>query len=421
MTEPRAAGTRRWLVPRIVFPVLAVVVVIVVLFTPTRQHENDDGRLSTYRAGANGARGLAELLALRGWTVERRLTSLDPPLDTTTVWAVLAPMQPPTVVETHALLEAVRRGASLLWVVQPETPLADSLRVRRTEGGGPIVLGPDSADCEGRGDVGLLRWPGETAMMYAVIPLVPLPNETTFAEVRDVRRGLANDSSARRHRETGIEPTVIGFTLGRGRVVAVADPDFLRNDVLRVCRWGAGVRTARALDWLATPLPHRRLTALEYHQGFGRQPSLGRAVRRAMFETREGRTALQALAALLIVLAAAAPRALPPRARERHERRSPLEHAGALARAYEQVGATRLATRRLVRGLRRRYDHASGGRVIEDEAWLRAVAGRHPPVADDVTLLLDCLTRDGAPASLRDSGRAIARIDSTLRPPSLHS
>lgn len=421
MSGERVTGSRRWLDPRIVFPLLAAVVVVLVLLTPTRRAEDGDSRLSTYRTGPNGARGLAELLALRGWTVEQRLTSLDAALDTATIWAVLSPPEPPTAVETHALLEAVRRGASLLWVVQPQTPLADSLRVRRTEGGGPIVRSAaDTTDCDGRGGAGLLRWPGETVMLYAAILLVPVPNETTFAEVHGVERS-PRDRSARGGDHPGPSPTTIGFTLGRGRVVAVADPDFLRNDVIRVCKWSAGIRALRALDWLAAPLPARRLTALEYHQGFGRHPSLMRAMRRAMFQTREGRAATQALAALVVVLAAAAPRALPPHARERYERRSPLEHAGALARAYEQVGATRLATRRLVRGLRRRYDHAPAGRAIEDEAWLRAVAGRYPSIADDVALLIDRMTRDGEAASLREAGHAVSRIDAALRPPLLIS
>jgi hypothetical protein len=56
----------------------------------------------------------------------------------------------------------------------------------------------------------------------------------------------------------------------------------------------------------------------------------------------------------LLLLFAAAPRPLAPRDPLRMARRSPLEHADALGRAYLSVKATRTATARLLAGVRRR-------------------------------------------------------------------
>jgi hypothetical protein len=86
---------------------------------------------------------------------------------------------------------------------------------------------------------------------------------------------------------------------------------------------------------------------------------------------------------------------------------------GALARAYEQVGATRLAVRRLVHGLRRR--HATGtARALDDEAYLRSLVVRHPQLADDVNRTAAALHRNVPPADFLGVGQAIAHIDRTL-------
>jgi uncharacterized membrane protein len=63
---------------------------------------------------------------------------------------------------------------------------------------------------------------------------------------------------------------------GRGRIVVIADPDLLRNDVLRHCDWGVDVLTVRMLEWLrASDGPPRTTLAFdEYHQGYGSRPSV---------------------------------------------------------------------------------------------------------------------------------------------------
>ncbi|HET7456802.1 MAG TPA: hypothetical protein VFJ74_04040 [Gemmatimonadaceae bacterium] len=221
------------------------------------------------------------------------------------------------------------------------------------------------------------------------------------------------------------EPAAIGFPLGRGRVVVVADPDWLRNDVLRVCRWNAGVTAVRMLEYLRAgrPAAGARLVFDEFHQGYGRHPSTLGAIGRALTSNGPGRALLQALAAALLLLATAGARALPPRSRARLERRSPLEHVGALSRAYAQVGATRLATRRLVRGVRRRHGAtgAVAARLVRagqtsegDDEFLAAVADRYPAVAADVQLVREALRAPRAAAQFLDVGRALERIEDAV-------
>jgi hypothetical protein len=118
----------------------------------------------------------------------------------------------------------------------------------------------------------------------------------------------------------------------------------------------------------------------------GRHASVIGAMKRALANTPVGHVALQVMLAGLVLLIALGARPIPPRPRMRVERRSPFEHVGALARAYSQIGATRLAARRLVRGLRRR--HGAGNRVEDDAAFLRRLTIRHPALRPNVERLI---------------------------------
>jgi hypothetical protein len=178
-------------------------------------------------------------------------------------------------------------------------------------------------------------------------------------------------------------PSVLGLPLGRGRVVAVADPWIVRNQLLD--EEELVVLPERMLEWTA-PSPSARIVFDEYHHGMGRHASVIGAMKRALSDTPVGRAALQAMLAGLVLLLALGARPIPPRPRMRVERRSPFEHVGALARAYSQIGATRLAARRLVRGIRRR--HGAGSRAEDDAAFLRRVAARHPALRPNVERLI---------------------------------
>jgi hypothetical protein len=212
----------------------------------------------------------------------------------------------------------------------------------------------------------------------------------------------------------------VGFPLGRGRVVVLSDPDLLRNDVIRVCNWGADVAVVRMLEYLRTgPVPRRLMIFDEYHQGFGAHPGTMRAIALYLSRTPSGHALGQVLLAGLVLLLALGPRALPPRDTERVERRSPLEHVSALASAYEQVGATRTAANRLLRGVRRRLERATqnyGTHRAEqtDDAFLAAALRGDPSLEEDVALIRRSLSATLSQHDFEALGGALRRLETSL-------
>lgn len=405
--------------PRVVLGVALALLALAMLLTP--QAAEQRGALSSYSAAPGGARGLHDAAARLGWTAERRTTPLSGALDTTAVYAMLDGAEAPTAGEVHALLDAVRAGAGLIFVVRPGDPLTDSLGFVRSGEGTPIVR-RDSVFCaDSLNRRGLITWFDDDAYSWWLDTLPAAPART-FVTALETRRlptprvdpGPDEDDDVVSTLDTIPRPASAGMPLGRGRVVAVADADLLRNDVLRVCEWGAGVAALEALDWLAEGRA-RRLVFSEFHHGYGVHGDPVKASVRALFVTAPGRAALAVCAAGLVLLAAVGRRAIAPVAAPRVERRSPLEHVGALARAYEQVGATRTVARRLVRGLRRRH---AVGRRTDDLAFLDGVALRRPALADEARRLQRALAEDARPDpdDLRAIGDAAARIDDHLTP-----
>jgi hypothetical protein len=154
----------------------------------------------------------------------------------------------------------------------------------------------------------------------------------------------------------------------------------------------------------------------EYHQGYGDQPGTIKGIVRYLGRTSSGHLVLQVAGAGLVLLLALGPRLLPPRATERIERRSPLEHVDALARAYRAVGATRTATSRLVHGVRRRVEHALGARTgaTSDDAFLDWVEQRVPVRGADVELVRSALARPVSRRELEAVGQALRRLELSL-------
>jgi hypothetical protein len=139
------------------------------------------------------------------------------------------------------------------------------------------------------------------------------------------------------------------------------------------------------------------------------------AITRFLARTSSGRFLAQALLAGLLLLFAFAPRPIVPKDAERIVRRSPLEHADALAHAYRDVGATKTATARLVSGVRRRIGRVVGVDARADDAtFLDRVVARSPWLANDVTTVKRAL-RDGLPSrDFPTVGTAIASIERDL-------
>ena len=139
---------------------------------------------------------------------------------------------------------------------------------------------------------------------------------------------------------------------------------------------------------------------------------------RYLSATASGHFLAQGLLAGVLVLLALGPRPLPPADPVREPRRSPLEHADALAHAYADVDATRTATERLVSGLRRR-----AGRMVSvpssatDVAFLTAVAERDKSIGPSVQIVVRALREALPVAELNPVGDAIRRIEQHLMTP----
>lgn len=421
---------------------LDVLLVAVLVVHAVIEAEDTAVVLSSYSSEEGGARGLYETASRLGWPVARRTRPLRGALDTGVVWIALAPALPPTSGEVHALLEAVRGGAGLLVALTPgDSPLSDSLGITAHRSPTPLTIagedrGFDEEDEEMDADPGDEEPPesaaspsdGSRATLDTVLAVAaaaaaregsayiryaPIYTGEVYADLRtttpwpdDTVVFLASE-----HYPGAIpisRPVAIGIELGLGRIVAVAEPRIFMNDVLRE---DAGVLPVRMLEWLS-PRGPRALVFDEFHHGYGPHASLGRAVRRFLGETTVGRTTVQLLLAAALLVLALGARPFAPAAPERVERRSPLEHVGALARAYQEVGASRLAARRLARGIRRR--RAALGRAGSDADYLRDIAERHPALADDVKLVIDAMDRPIPPERFARLAPAFARIERTI-------
>jgi hypothetical protein len=389
----------RLLTPRRVFGSIALLLVIALLLIPTTDAEQT-ADLSSFGAMPNGARGIHDVLQRLGYRVERRLRPMRTELDTAALYVMLLPPLDPTAGEVHRLLQAVRGGARLLVVPTPGSRMTDSLRItpapalpRRRTANPSSPFPTDTADHISTGWLRfVLRRAGR--MPDSARVLRPPPGTRTFLWLET---------------EKDLEPMALGMSYGRGRLVIAADPDLFRNSVIR---GGDGaVRAMRIFEWLLAGRPQRPIIFDEYHHGYGTHVDLARVTQRALRETRPGRTVLQLAVAAFVLLLAVAVRPIKPAPRLRIERRSPLEHVGALARAYAAAGATARVTRLLVHGLRRRHGGVS---ARDDTAYLQSIRQRHPDVDADVDIVNAALEESAAHGIDTRISAAIQHIEQAI-------
>jgi hypothetical protein len=415
------------LTPWFVLGLLVVVIVFGVLITPIQPVGYSYPRLTTHAAADGGALGLYLTAERLGWDVERLERPMRRGADSNAVYAVLAPPEPLTSSDVSTLLGAVSRGGGLLAVLDRNSSLGDSLGVnvaRRAVDDGRVALAgplararPDLAaratpdeDDEDLVDDEMDRAMPETYRVlhfdrpqHGITRLLTLPGtlDSSAIETRD-----PGDT-------TSTATVAASFAWGRGHVVVVSDPGILRNADLEETY--AGIIAIRLLEH-ATPVGIDRLIFDEYHFGYGQRSTFAGLIVGALFGTPAGRLTLQIAVAALILLLAFAPRAIKPVPRPTIERRSPLEHVGALARAYEQVDATQTAMRRLVRGVRRR--HTPLGSSLPDDAYLEGIAQRHPDIGGDVQVVLRALRERVSEQDLSDAVRALERVEHVVYPSS---
>jgi hypothetical protein len=203
--------------------------------------------------------------------------------------------------------------------------------------------------------------------------------------------------------------------MGAGRVAIVGGSDVFSNSAMRACRWGAAIAAVKLTEYLRPPSGETpTLVFDEFHHGFGVH---GGSIRAAGLYLAHARSVLaQALAAGLLLLLAMAPRPLVPRDDTRVTRRSPLEHAAALGRAYEDVRATRTATTALVSGLRRRTRGiVAVPAAASDDEFLSAVAQRIPALGQRIEIVNRARAAQVGPRDFPAVGAALADIEHQLQ------
>ncbi len=464
----------RLLTPKVVFGTLVAMIIIASFFAPQGEPDDAGGTLSSLSYEPGGLRGWYEGASRLGWKVRRREERFRGALAENAVYVVLAPEVEPTASEVGVMLDAVRRGAGLVVSAEQGSPIADSLHLYSDDFqyvGHPVVAGrmprarvPDADDHAGgtaldsSTNVGANRQADSTAHPDTVADDdddadeedttgVVTGVDTISAKVGDAdsaartvtrRAPVAPDIAAYSHHVhaaltsvrpypddtsafvavmtmhrllPAIRPAVLGMPLGAGRIVVLADAGIVRNSMLSQNE--LVILPERLLEWVAPSLA-APVVFDEYHHGLGNHGNAMRAIRGALFATPVGRAGVQILVALFILLLALGARAIAPRARMRLERRSPLEHVGALSRAYMQKGATRLAARRLVHGIRRRHGSAARGSGGDDDAFLRRVAERHPALGPSVERLIAATQHPVSPRELTELADDIDTIERTL-------
>ena len=417
MTGPRPAEPVWWTRPSLVLPAVFGVALLVAVLTPQPTTGRlGDQRLSSHLAGSLGARLFADMAGRMGWRVEQRDT-VPVPIGRSgrTVHAVLAPRNPLTADEAHAYLSAVRGGDALLLVLEGRTRLSDSLHVAPMQGGYLRAYGVAETECTTRDRTPPL-WPDDRVHLYGVRWLRGMPAERVdfgvlLPDNPGRRRGVIDSGDPLRR-----SAAAVGFPYGNGRIIVVADPDMLRNDVLRNCAWGTDLLAVQMLEWLRAggAEPRTVLAFDEYHQGFGGRSGMLGVAGEFLVGHPMGRFVVALTLAGVVLLLSAAPRPVRPRDVERIERRDPLEHVDALAHAYEAVRASQTLTARLLRGLRWRLERGAMSRASADDIFLDRALVRAPELASEVALVRRALHTSVHEREIPDVGAAIRRIEDTL-------
>ena len=398
MTTGLVIGQRH-IGPVALLAALTGVALIVAVITPESTEPAAGGR-SSYSATPAGTRMVYELAQRMGWQTARREAPLDSGT-TPSVQMVLAPQQALGAVEVHRLLENARRGGGLIFDVEGANEIADSIGV--TLGTSVMAMsGIGDSDCAG----------GPSLRRRAALAFPPLLHELRW---RRPPPGVVTAISAAAGKRARFAAGA-AFPFGAGRVVAMSASGALSNEAVRTCGWGADIASARALEFVRPAGVNHPLIAFdEYHHGRGTHGGTLRAVSLYLAHAGSGHFFAQALIAALLLLLAKMPRPITPRDPERTPRRSPLDHANALAYAYADVAATRTATSRLVSGLRRRAGRTVAVRASDDDsAFFDAVAHRTPALATSVGVVQRALAHTLLPREFASVGGAIREIEHQL-------
>ena len=399
----------RWLKPRFILSALLIALVITVILSPVVEVSSGP-YLSTRSRAIDGALGVREVLERLGWRTSERIVPFAGHLDSTSTYVILNTRIDPTSIEVHALLEAVRRGARAIVVPDRGSALADSIGVQVSTKALATLYAVSDTLFGSYDRVDTLREAFgifDARSFHSYLEGAPASDsDSAGAWPQQAQTLLSIRTPVRRQ----VHPEIAIVPIGRGAIAALADPAFLRNDVFR--KTAGAVLAVRVLESLdsAGKAP---IVFDEYHQGYGATTSLAELIGDAMLHTTWGRAGLQIGLAALLYLLMIGVRPIAPLSRARLERRSPLEHVGALSRAYEAIGATGLAVQRLVRGVRRRHPLGTVT-SLSDQGYLGLLRVRLPALAGDIDTLERALVQKPSAEQLVSAGAAIDHIERNL-------
>jgi hypothetical protein len=399
MTAIGPVATKKWTATW-VLAALSVVVLAVALLTP-EEAGRSGADMSTFSTAPGGAGIALELAQRMGWKPERRIVALDSVARGNRVDVVLAPSMDLGSHEVHRLLENVRNGGGLVASLDGDDDLGDSLGI--ADGSRAALLDATGTDC-----------PDDR--ISAARALLGIPPDVREVELPKNPTGEITTLLSSRTRIGAPIQGAIGFRLGAGRVVIVGSSSIFSNSAIRYCRWDADLAVARMLAYVRPANEARPAIVFdEYHHGYGVHGGSLSAAAIYLGRTSSGHFLVQALVAGLLLLLAKAPRPLPPRDEAQVPRRSPIEHADALGRAFEDVGATRTATARLLGGVRRRVGRAAGvSSGASDEDFLKAVERLRPALSDSVRDVRSALEHPVPSPQFTLAGNALERIERAL-------
>lgn len=363
----------------------AVAALLVLAFATGRRVravDDPDPRASSFVAGREGVRALADAAERLGievvrWRERPQGIGRQMHRDSGATVAVLAPSRAISSAERSALVQLAidSVGADLVLAGQAASGVMRCFgyRVRRTVFDSSPAVPPRAA---GRvGPTGVRAWVHETLVPRSEPPRAPQGAPPSDPEDACPPVVVLAADTLLLAGQAGVAMLQLTVAPHGRRVTLVGDATLVRNRVLRTAEVAALVTDA--------VLPRRgRLVFDEFHQGFGPGGSMARATMEWSLRHPVGWMAWQLAVVGVLALLAGGVRFGPVRAALGRQRRSPLEHVRALATALAAARGHHEAVGAMVRGLRRRLAPAARAPASRDDwrAWLESLAATAPDV-----------------------------------------